>query len=975
MKTRNRLRLVILAAFALAVSVPVEAQITVNATGSATVAGMQNSFTLSASFGAGGSDKLVVTVSMERDRTDQNTSIAGVTYNGTPMIKAIQSKAYGEGPAAIFYLDHPGPAGPIVATGSGKMNGAHGSWLALSGTAEGAGPTNATAGNSANSTTGAFNSLVVVHNHVDGGTVPVAQAPLTALLSSNGQYSEAAAGYQLVIVPGTVTTTFSAGTSPVTVAAVFNPLRNPGGGPEMALVATSPADDATNVWVPSPLVATFSKPVAPGTGNITLKNLTDSVNTVIPSGDARISISGYVLTIDPGSVLQWNKAYAIQIDSTAIDSVSGVSFAGISDDTTWNFTTLPGDPLLLAIAELKDHITGLVTLSAAQIDAHKRTIDAEKDRFAESAATISAVFDLVKTYDSVKGPFWIARGQFDRDKQTNDLDWTIYHVMQYIMDEVYTAQTLAKHEVLLAGFKFGSSSNFPGDVVAAPPRSLTYTAIVNGSFPDTFGRDTMHWERPARKPTGSYLAPGTIDTVTVPPALVGKGYKIRVGAHSWDMSGRRWVRRLDRSSLLYDLDAATVKVASPLGGGIYIEVPYPASAGVVNVTITGATRSPFFSATSFHQTTLTEWRNTERHYPGPWADFQTDKFMMQAPTSWIYALDDPVTLLANWDAAVDAINDLMGFPHMRGKETMYPQVDVIVRASVYAPGYPSVNLTYNPTTSYNGYVNNHLIRGPQYAPDYEFHEQGHAYLFPKFPGETEANVNLLHVAVLQRKFGYSLDEAFRKSLRDYANNPYCTLDTTAIEWMTSFNFSPREVPMASAEKAYQLKGHAKFVDIVRLFGWGGLDAFWYSYNEDGENGVSYSTDTDSMLLRLSTEVGADIRPLLHFWGIHPAKPAALDAAITAAGLKAPADIYDLLLHYKSLVPTNNAAFRSFCTSWWGHQPSMNGYWTEREHARQWDNQLLVDPAEQVRPNGEIFDEAASAEVKARVQEIIDLYYL
>jgi hypothetical protein len=325
-------------------------------------------------------------------------------------------------------------------------------------------------------------------------------------------------------MPGTVTATFSAGTTPMTVAAVFNPLRNLGGGPEMTLVATSPADDATDVWVPSRLVATFSKPVAPGIGNITLKNLTDSINTVIPLGDPRISISGYVLTIDPGSMLQWNKAYAVQIDPIAIDSVSGVSFAGISDDTTWNFTTLPGDPLLLAIAELKGHTTGVMTLSAARIDAHKRTIDAEKDRFAESAATISAVFDLVKTYDSVKGPLWIARGQFDRDEQTNDLDWTIYHVMEYIMDEVYTAQTLAKHEVLLAGFKFGSSSSFPG-AVAAPPRNQTYAAIVNGSFPDTFGRDTMHWDRPARKPTGTYLAPGTIATITVPPASWARATK------------------------------------------------------------------------------------------------------------------------------------------------------------------------------------------------------------------------------------------------------------------------------------------------------------------------------------------------------------------------------------------------------------------------------------------------------------------
>jgi len=117
----------------------------------------------------------------------------------------------------------------------------------------------------------------------------------------------------------------------------------------------------------------------------------------------------------------------------------------------------------------------------------------------------------------------------------------------------------------------------------------------------------------------------------VPASLVGKGYKIRVGAHSWDMSNRPSVRRLDRCTILYSINSLNTTVANPLGGGIYIEVPPGANAGVVNVTITGAARSPFFSATSFHRTSSPEWLNTERSHPGPWADFQSDKFMMQVP--------------------------------------------------------------------------------------------------------------------------------------------------------------------------------------------------------------------------------------------------------------------------------------------------------------------------------------------------------
>ena len=83
------------------------------------------------------------------------------------------------------------------------------------------------------------------------------------------------------------------------------------------------------------------------------------------------------------------------------------------------------------------------------------------------------------------------------------------------------------------------------------------------------------------------------------------------------------IRRLDRSSLLYGIDSTETRVASPLGGGIYIEVPEHADAGIVDVQIKGAVRSPYFSAKRFHSTSLAEWQNTERHHPAPlWERFQ-----------------------------------------------------------------------------------------------------------------------------------------------------------------------------------------------------------------------------------------------------------------------------------------------------------------------------------------------------------------
>jgi autotransporter-associated beta strand protein len=743
-------------------------------------------------------------------------------------------------------------------------------------------------------------------------------------------------------------------------------------GTTLAFIAGNPPDGSTNNLVRPQLIAAFNQTLSAGTGNIVIRDITDTANvitTTIPVGDPRITFTANNMKIAADGIIDWGKKYAVRISSGAILGEGGAPFAGWANDTTWNFNMAAADPLLSAIAALKSHLTGAVPLTSTQIAAHSVTLRNDIVRYADSAANISAVFDLIATYDAEVGPLWHVGGELDRDLEADDLPWTIYRTMQGIMDQVYKSSVIAQHEALLTGYKFGSSANFPGNC-ATPPAGQTRTVAVNASFVDTFGRDTQLWGEPARRPTGSYLAPGTVATVTVPAALVGNGYQIRVGAHSWDMSNRPSVRRLDRSSLLYNINSTTTKIASPLGGGIYIEVPKGRTAGVVDVTIVGAARSPIFQATSFKQTTLSEWQTSERTQP--WADFQTDKFMFQVPRSWIYNFADPVTLMANWDKAMDAITDLMGFPNVRGKETMYDQVDVILRASVYAPGYPAVNASYNPKTTYNGNNTHYLLTGPQNAPDYEFHEAGHAFFFPKFDGEQESTINLLHVAVQTQKFGETFDVALRES-NGYTRS-FNTMPNTAVLWMTSFNFSPREQPMGDWEKSYQPQGHAKFADLARLFGWQGLNDFYYHYNNLDHLGQSYTEDTDSLILQLCKSYGRDVRPMLHFWGIHPASPTTLGNNIAALGLKAPVEIYDRIQQYKALIPVDNAAYRTWCTNWWGFQPSISGFGVEREHARQWSTTLQNGTDAQVRFPTEIYDEAAAAAVHARVQEILDLYY-
>ncbi|MDT8389724.1 MAG: M60 family metallopeptidase [Lentisphaeria bacterium] len=620
----------------------------------------------------------------------------------------------------------------------------------------------------------------------------------------------------------------------------------------------------------------------------------------------------------------------------------------------------PPHEFFAAVTSLKDCVTGKTELDSDQINALSKTLRRGKTWLSRNRDAISACFDFVQTYEDVKGPLWIAYKDLNSKtrKPVDAIHWAAFWVMQDIVDEAYNADNLGRHGDLLDGFRFASADYFPGK--AAPPEDpdAVYTVKINGSYPDTWGPPILGEDLPARKPTGAYLAPGTIAAVTVPDSLVNKGYQVRIGAHSWDLKRKPRVTRLFRVSTVYDITATTTQVASPLGGGIYIEVPRLADAGIVDVSIRNAARSPYFSWKSFHKTSNEEWVKTERGRQAPWADFQSDKFMMQVPTSWIYKLEDPVSLMTDWDAAIDVMNDLMGRPRLHGKETLYTQVDTQLRGRAFHPGYPSCNTGYDPTQDYGGTHSRHLVSGPRNAHSYEFHEMGHGFLFTKYTGDQESAVNLPHVAVFNRAFGVDLEESFRSSRGQ--KNTFMTLDTTAVTWMMSDHFVNQE-GMANYERAYQLKGHAKYVDIVRLFDWRVLDNFWRSINQDAEDGAPWPrnvTDTDTYTLRLSKMAGADLRPLIHFWGILTQDDTASDAAIKAAGLAPSAKIYDRLVTYKSLIPKDNAAFREFAFSWWEKQPTDKGFTTERNHAARWDG----------------YDEAQAERARQVVQGIIDRYF-
>jgi hypothetical protein len=614
---------------------------------------------------------------------------------------------------------------------------------------------------------------------------------------------------------------------------------------------------------------------------------------------------------------------ALAADGLAPASDSSPASGGRSKSGGGNASGLPTEGnqssatrLAVALKSLQDQVTGDSKLTAAEISDVTAIVLKDASDLGSDSTTANQAFRLVEQYETRMGPLFIneaTKGGFPRTPAGGlEIHRALFAVEQALLDHAFTAENLANHADWFNGRRFRTAAYFPGKVVPPANPDPVHERQINASQPEAWGFPVLYQDDPARRPTGCYLAPGSIGTVTVPAAMVGKGFNIRVGAHSWDLAKKPRIKRLDRVSLVFPITRTATRVANPLGGGIYIEVPYKAEAGLVTVRIANAVRSPFFSARSFAKTSLDEWKNAERLQPGPWADFESDKFMMQVPAAWIRDLEDPVTLMRDWDQSMDAVSELLGLPLVRPKTVLYMQNDVLYRGTANFPGYPMSNDPYNPDSlgsqeAGSSARKNYMIRGPQYAPYTTFHELGHATSITKFRGETESAVNLLYVAAMNRKFGFDLDQAFAKSL---SNREEMTLDQAAITWMVTDHFRQGQ-PMAATEMMYQHRGHAKYVDIAKLFGWEALSRFWHSVQVDYTHGIAYpknSDPADSRILRMSKAANADLTPLIEFWGVFPEAPDNLKAQIARAGLKPSSAIYDRLLHYRSIIPMNPEAY-------------------------------------------------------------------
>ena len=579
-----------------------------------------------------------------------------------------------------------------------------------------------------------------------------------------------------------------------------------------------------------------------------------------------------------------------------------------------------------ALAFIRAHLDGKLVLTSEQIILQSERLKQTMYAVAESKEALQQAFSIIAVYEKMRnGAVFVnatTKGGFDNEyygDTKRDIDRAVLTIQQGLHDVAFTSANLAKHKNVLKWKKFNSSDFFPGKVKnnVKADSCTTYPAKINATMAEDVDLRTAYSQYFARRPTGYYLAAGDIAKVTVPASMVKKGFTVQVGAHVHDKALKSTIRRPYRVTSRFPIVSEVTEIANPNGGGIYIDVPYLAGAGDVTIKIQNAIPAPFFAASALKKTTLEQWKTIQRNNPAPWADFMSDKYMMTLPTSWIYKYENPVALMKDWDARMDVVSDYVGLKKTRNNYILYITVDTDLNSDAGGIGYPTGNEGYDPDVETDG--NNKkwfLTPGKDLAKGSttEMHELGHAQLFGGFNGESEANVNMLYVAMVNQLYDRDIDQALGESMD---SGPHLGREVAATNWMVTSNFrlgKPMDISDADTnEVRYQERGYAKYVEIAALFGWDKIGAYRASENrvfrkQEQDPGVKLSI-VDSQILRWSIAVGWDVTPLIHFWGVQPADGAALSTAIAAANLKPSAVIYERLMKYRPLIPMTNAAFQ------------------------------------------------------------------
>jgi hypothetical protein len=494
---------------------------------------------------------------------------------------------------------------------------------------------------------------------------------------------------------------------------------------------------------------------------------------------------------------------------------------------------------LTAVDAIEKHITNIITLSDSEQSIASTAISLATDN-------LPIDFDIIwiPLRELSDGVGWLEINSSNIFNLGADpIDDSLLNLQQVLLTKL-PADELIAHP---------SSSDFSGAVPASAPR-VARTISIDGNYeglPSDFKFSQASAD--GRMSTGLYAAPGEVVTVTFPDNIVDTGVNVLIGAHTDSLWDKDTISRHPIIYRVWSVSNQTIEVGNAWGGSIYIRIPAGSSLGIFDVTIEQAVEAPHY----VHGVTdVSDWQDTIRHLPAPWAEIESDQFILTVPSSEIRELDDPDYTMNFWDEALQMEHNLSGFtPWPRVERAVF---DIQISGGTMHSGYPfmahlpSVPAVVNGTQMYE-------------SGDWGmFHELGHNHQWSAstLPGTQETTCNLFSAKLMTDLVGIDLAEGHSKlspSKRESRTEDYFDAGSDIDQWSVWVAFET-------------------YLQVQEYFGWEPITEALAAYYDMEDPPGGSSAQFNRWVLELSEATNHNLAPFHEAWGF-PLTPETKDALL------------------------------------------------------------------------------------------------
>ncbi len=387
----------------------------------------------------------------------------------------------------------------------------------------------------------------------------------------------------------------------------------------------------------------------------------------------------------------------------------------------------------------------------------------------------------------------------------------------------------------------------------AHPSAAAFPGAVPDSAPRLTQELTLSTTIPGWRSTALYAAPGETVTVRVASEPI-EGLTAQIGA--WlDPQNFDDRHRMPRAHIRVPMTTPQTKIASPIGGPLYIDLPTTLPPDqTITLEISGVIEMPRFR---LDHTDLTEWNERIRTLSAPWAELESDELVFTIPAKDIRNLDRPDLVMQHWDRVHQAMQDLepRSPRHWPDRQYRYVAEKKLSWGYMYCPSDAPIVI---PTTAAHSMVNleNFDNQGPNELWGH-YHEMGHSHQNPMwtFAGTGEVTVNIFTVLALNTVNDYPLDfEGMRTT-------PAKALATMTKHYEADAPYDQWKSDPFLALQTYALLWHQ--------FGWDAFRQTFRAYDtlKPHEQPKNDQEKRDQFVLRMSKEVGHNLYPYFTAWGV------------------------------------------------------------------------------------------------------------